>query len=194
MIAATILISPHAFGYDLILLAPVYILLANWLVPAEDAASPWRVPAGFDDRDQPRATAARVHGVEPVRAVFRAAPDRGSRGHPPAVLGHRDGDPPGVGAPASPPVRGAAAVAPAGRARRRDEAAPHGRPELRSAAQSPGHGTPANRVCMIVRCDDPIALFSERFARASAVCAEPDAMVLSTLSTRTAGRPDGTSC
>jgi pyridoxamine 5'-phosphate oxidase len=33
--------------------------------------------------------------------------------------------------------------------------------------------------------EDPIALFSERFSRASAVCAEPDAMVLSTVD------PDG---
>ena len=36
---------------------------------------------------------------------------------------------------------------------------------------------------------DPIALFSERFARASAVCAEPDAMVLSTVDPD--GRPSG---
>jgi hypothetical protein len=31
VVIATILISPHAFAYDLILLAPVFMLLANWL-------------------------------------------------------------------------------------------------------------------------------------------------------------------
>ncbi len=34
VVIATILISPHAFAYDLILLAPVYLLLANWLAEA----------------------------------------------------------------------------------------------------------------------------------------------------------------
>jgi hypothetical protein len=38
VVIATILISPHAFAYDLILLAPVYLLLANWL--AERPADP----------------------------------------------------------------------------------------------------------------------------------------------------------
>jgi pyridoxamine 5'-phosphate oxidase len=37
--------------------------------------------------------------------------------------------------------------------------------------------------------DDPIALFSEQFAQASATCAEPDAMVLSTVDAD--GRPSG---
>jgi pyridoxamine 5'-phosphate oxidase len=37
--------------------------------------------------------------------------------------------------------------------------------------------------------DDPIALFSEQFARASATCSEPDAMVLSTVDAD--GRPSG---
>ena len=34
LVIATVLISPHAFAYDLILLAPVYLLLANWLAEA----------------------------------------------------------------------------------------------------------------------------------------------------------------
>jgi hypothetical protein len=34
VVIGTILISPHAFAYDLILLAPVYLLLANWLAEA----------------------------------------------------------------------------------------------------------------------------------------------------------------
>jgi hypothetical protein len=34
LVIAAILISPHAFAYDLILLAPVYLLLANWLAEA----------------------------------------------------------------------------------------------------------------------------------------------------------------
>ena len=37
--------------------------------------------------------------------------------------------------------------------------------------------------------EDPIALFSERFAQAAATCAEPDAMVLSTVDPD--GRPSG---
>ena len=60
MIAATILISPHAFGYDLILLAPVYFLLANWLVPAHDAEVALGSRARFDDHDPTRSPAARV--------------------------------------------------------------------------------------------------------------------------------------
>jgi hypothetical protein len=31
ILVATILISPHAFAYDLVLLAPVFLLLANWI-------------------------------------------------------------------------------------------------------------------------------------------------------------------
>jgi hypothetical protein len=38
VVIGTILISPHALAYDLILLAPVYLLLANWL--AETPADP----------------------------------------------------------------------------------------------------------------------------------------------------------
>jgi hypothetical protein len=38
VVLATILISPHTFPYDLIMLAPVYFLLANWL--ARDAPHP----------------------------------------------------------------------------------------------------------------------------------------------------------
>ena len=42
---------------------------------------------------------------------------------------------------------------------------------------------------MMSEGEDPIALFSERFARAAATCAEPDAMVLSTIDAD--GRPSG---
>jgi len=43
MIVTTILVSPHAFGYDLILLAPVFLLLADWFAAAGAAAAvaPW---------------------------------------------------------------------------------------------------------------------------------------------------------
>jgi hypothetical protein len=37
-VLATLLISPHAFPYDLILLAPVFFLLGNWL--ADDPSHP----------------------------------------------------------------------------------------------------------------------------------------------------------
>jgi alpha-1,2-mannosyltransferase len=36
VLLAIVLISPHAFEYDLILLAPAYLLLANWRVEARD--------------------------------------------------------------------------------------------------------------------------------------------------------------
>jgi hypothetical protein len=39
IVVAAILISPHAFGYDLLLLAPVYLLLADYL--AGEAAMEW---------------------------------------------------------------------------------------------------------------------------------------------------------
>jgi hypothetical protein len=39
IVLAIVLISPHAFEYDLILLAPVFLLLANWLT--ESAGAPW---------------------------------------------------------------------------------------------------------------------------------------------------------
>jgi hypothetical protein len=38
MVLAMILISPHVNAYDLLLLAPVFFLLANWLVLASDAS------------------------------------------------------------------------------------------------------------------------------------------------------------
>jgi hypothetical protein len=34
IVLATLLVSPHAFSYDLILLAPVFLLIANWLASA----------------------------------------------------------------------------------------------------------------------------------------------------------------
>jgi glycosyl transferase family 87 len=61
IVVATILISPHAFGYDLILLAPVYLLLADWLASGGCASQPeppqphrprrqLRLPLGSPDR------------------------------------------------------------------------------------------------------------------------------------------------
>src|SRR5262249_11162027 len=38
VVVATILISPHAFGYDLILLAPVFLLLAGYFAASEDTS------------------------------------------------------------------------------------------------------------------------------------------------------------
>jgi hypothetical protein len=40
-VVATLLISPHAFPYDLILLAPVYLLLANWLLEHHSRKESW---------------------------------------------------------------------------------------------------------------------------------------------------------
>jgi hypothetical protein len=68
MVVATILISPHAFGYDLVLLAPVLLLVSNTLVAEAMAAS--HIPGAADDAParSPRGAAggdeaARQHGV-----------------------------------------------------------------------------------------------------------------------------------
>ena len=38
LVLALVLISPHVGAYDLVLLAPVYFLLANWLARTADAS------------------------------------------------------------------------------------------------------------------------------------------------------------
>jgi hypothetical protein len=51
ILLATILISPHAFAYDLILLAPVFLLLVNWMT-ARTGSRGWQEAPGLHAFDR----------------------------------------------------------------------------------------------------------------------------------------------
>jgi hypothetical protein len=67
LLLATVLLNPHMYGYDLVIMAPAMLLLANWAIERGERPArllkPWMAAAYLAPLAAPLAALTRVQGT-----------------------------------------------------------------------------------------------------------------------------------